>query len=446
MSVPESALKPLTFLAEGGFAAVYRTPYLLPGDNTALAYKKFKLKLAEQAKAAGEAIAFRAGLPGRGRAELDEYAVWPRKPVVGPRGNVCGYLMPLIPPDFFCRKVDDKTGQMTSAPRNMYWLMSGARQRQAAKVNLRDVELTERLALLAKLTYIIGRLHHHELVFGDIHWENAVFALDPVRVLLVDCDGVARLDDPDREQASAMNWDPPECPLPGKQFLDDRADVYKLGLMILRVLAPGKGAASDRKAGRVAGMLDPAGQALIARAVADDPGTRPSARNLYGYLRHLVASRTAVPSIARARLLTPLLLRGQDARIEWQATGAAEMVISWGNARQLTVDPSLHPQGYAFRVDEAGPVTFQARNRHGTVSVDLGVLTIYELPSFDLTMALPRLDFPELGELRPVAVGGAVGASDPAFAGKLAAALRAETDRAAALLRDVVGQWQAWAP
>lgn len=443
MNVQESALQPLTFLAEGGFAAVYRTPYLMPGDTTPLAYKKFKLKLAEQAKAAGEAIAFRAGLTARGRAELDEYAVWPREPVADARGDVCGYLMPLIPPEFFCRKVDDKTGQMTSVPCNVYWLMSGARQRQAAKVNLRDVELTERLALLARLTYIIGRLHRHGLVFGDIHWENAVFALDPVRVLLVDCDGVARLDDAGREQASAMGWDPPECPLPGKQFLDDRTDVYKLGLMILRVLAPGKGAASDRNAGRVAGILDAAGQTLIAEAVARDPGTRPSARKLYGYLRHLVTSRTVVPSVTRSRLLTPLVLRGQDARVEWQVTGATEMAISWGNARQLIVDPARHPRGYAFRADEAGPVTLQARNRHGTVSVDLGALTIYELPSFDLTMALPGLDFPELGALRPVAAGGATGASDPAFAGKLAATLRAETDRAAALLRDVVGKWQA---
>lgn len=442
----ESALKPLTFLAEGGFAAVYRTPYLLPGDNTALAYKKFKLKLAVQAKAASDAIAFRAALPARGRTELDEYAAWPREQVVGAHGAVCGYLMPLIPPDFFCRKVDDKTGQMTSAPRNLYWLMSGAKQRQAAKVNLRDVELTERLVLLAKLTYIIGRLHHHGLVFGDIHWENAVFALDPMRLLLVDCDGVARLDDPDREQASAMGWDPPECPLPAKQLLDDRTDAYKLGLMILRVLAPGKGAASDRKADRLAGTLGAAGQALIAEAVADDPGTRPSARKLYGYLRHLVASRTAPPSVARARLVAPLLLRGQDAHVEWQVTGATEMTISWGNARQLTVDPARHSQGYAFRVDEAGPVTLQARNHHGTVSVDLGVLTIYELPSFDLTMALPRLDFPELGALHAIAADGASGASDPAFAGKLAAALREETDRAVALLRNVVGGWQAWAP
>lgn len=176
-----------------------------------------------------------------------------------------------------------------------------------------------------------------------------MFALDPVRVLLVDCDGVAKLDDPDREQASATGWDPPECPLPARQLLDDRTDVHKLGLMILRVLGPGRGAATDRSADRVAGVLDPAGQAFIAAAVARDPGTRPSARKLYGCLRHLVASRTAVPSVARARLVTPLLLRGQDARVEWQVTGAAELVIGWGNARQLTIDPAAHPQGYAFR-------------------------------------------------------------------------------------------------
>ena len=33
-----------------------------------------------------------------------------------------------------------------------------------------------------------------------------MFTLDPVRVLLVDCDGVAKLDDQDRDQASATGF------------------------------------------------------------------------------------------------------------------------------------------------------------------------------------------------------------------------------------------------
>ena len=77
MQVSGISLQPLTFPAEGGFAAVYRTPYPLPEDGTSLAYKKSKLKQAEQAKAAEDAIGFRPGLPARGRAELDEYTVWP---------------------------------------------------------------------------------------------------------------------------------------------------------------------------------------------------------------------------------------------------------------------------------------------------------------------------------------------------------------------------------
>ena len=92
----------------------------------------------------------------------------------------------------------------------MTWLAAGAKQRAAVQLDLRDVDRLERLILLGKLIYAIGRLHKHGWVFGDLSLRNAVFALDPPRVMLIDCDGAAPLSDPARQQATTPFWDPPE--------------------------------------------------------------------------------------------------------------------------------------------------------------------------------------------------------------------------------------------
>ena len=108
--------------------------------------------------------------------------------------------------------------------------------------------------LLAQLVYEVARLHKQDWVYGDLSFKNAAFAIDPPRMILLDCDGAADLHNQSRQQSHSLGWDPPEC---AKRNVQDKAtDVYKLGLAILRCLNPGKGAATMRDPGRVAGKLD----------------------------------------------------------------------------------------------------------------------------------------------------------------------------------------------
>jgi hypothetical protein len=148
--------------------------------------------------------------------------------------------MPLIPPAFFCQLADPRTGHMKQSPRAMSWLIANEQQRQMTRIDLPQIDQTERLILLAQLVYIIGRLHKHGWVFGDLSFNNAVFALNPPRVMLVDCDGAASLADLGRQQGSTPFWDPPE----NAGLQDKQTDCYKLGLAILRCLTPGKGAST----------------------------------------------------------------------------------------------------------------------------------------------------------------------------------------------------------
>jgi hypothetical protein len=401
MEIRERDLGPRKFIAEGGFAKVYTVDYTLPSDPTPLAYKEFTVDHAEQARTAEKSVAFRDGLGAIDQADLDQFAVWPRALVTGAKGTVCGLLMPVIPDDFFCH-VAGLSGRERK-PREMQWLASSADQRAAAQVDFADILRTDRLVLLAQLTYIIGWLHKHGWVFGDLSFTNAVFALDPPRTLLLDCDGAAALSDRQRKQSSTPLWDPPECPIlepPGgrrQQLQDDVTDVYKLGLAILRCLTPGKGAASSRNASRLNGELDPAGERLLARALTADRQARPGASELYRYMRQLAAGRVVIPDVRAVQLVNPRCARGQDARIDWRIDHAHQINVSYGAGRRAKLDAAAHPDGWSFRPDESGPVSMEAVNRFGSVRVDLGDLDLFELPPFSVKLGpLPAVHLPAI--------------------------------------------------
>ena len=116
MRVNRASLGPLKELAEGGYGKVYHAEqYRLPGDPSAIAYKEFTKQVAEQARAAEDAVSFRDLLSPADRADLDRCTVWPRA-LVEERGAVVGLLMPLIAQEFFFRRpISDRTDGGSSA-------------------------------------------------------------------------------------------------------------------------------------------------------------------------------------------------------------------------------------------------------------------------------------------------------------------------------------------
>ena len=415
MKVRESDLGTLEFLAEGGFGQVFRVGgFTLRGDQTALAYKRFTVDQAEQAKSTKASVEFRDRLSPADRTDLDAHCAWPRALVTGAKGAVCGLLMPLIPPDFFFQ-APSAAGKLVRKPREMSWLISSDQQRTAAGVDFSDVSRTDRLVLLAQLVYAIGRLHKQGWIFGDLSFSNAVFALDPPRMMLIDCDGAAAHNDSDRKQASTLLWDPPECPInkpPGGRQQDQQdavTDVYKLGLAILRCMSPGKGATSSRNLSRLGTQLDGKGTGLVARALSADRYTRPPAKAIYAYLRRTALGRVTLPEVTLARLATLCRARGQDVRIEWQIENADDAEIQSGNGDTEIVDLKAHPLGYTFRPSASGRVHIEARNSFGFVRVDLGELTLYDLPPFQLQISdLPATYVPELSAFCPPSLDAAL--------------------------------------
>ena len=393
MRVNRADLGPLKKIAEGAYGKVYYAEqYRLPGDPSAIAYKEFKEQRTEQARAAEDAVSFRDLLRPADRSDLDRCTVWPRA-LVEEQGAVVGLLMPLITADFFFQAPGQTDGKL----RDLQWLI--ASPTQLAMNGAQDVDETDRLVLLAQLVYDVARLHKQDWVYGDLSFKNAAFAIDPPRMILLDCDGAADLHNLGRKQAHSLAWDPPEC---AKGKMQDKAtDVYKLGLAILRCLNPGKNAATMRDPGRVAGKLDATGVDLIARTVGPDPDKRPTAKELYAYLRGVVAPRVAPPQMIAARLATPLRVRDMDARVEWEIANVPEVTIRVGTSAPVTVPAAANggAQLYVFPARESGPVTIEAENRFGAVRVDLGELILYDIPPFDpksFIGTLPRLAVPPL--------------------------------------------------
>jgi hypothetical protein len=407
MSVKKSDLGTLEPIAKGGFGEVFRVAgNPIPGDKTPLAYKEFTAKIDAQRRSVKAAVAFRERLSQADRDDLDQCTVWPRELVTGADGKISGLLMQLIPGDFFCELIDPETGKKTRKVRDMQWLATSQAQRDAAEIDLRDVEQLERLILLGKLVYAVGRLHKHRWVFGDLSFKNAAFALNSPRMMLLDCDGAAALADTARDQPSTPNWDPPECPLAlasgqrkQQDTQDDVTDVYKLGLAILRCLAPGKGAMSSRNPSRLDGRLDDAGMELVRRALGDRD-QRPTAKELYAYFYGVVSPVVRPPEVEYARLATSLCLRGMDARIEWRIANADTITVTASGADPHTVDLSSHPDGYIIKAPESGPVRLTVTNKFGPLPFDLGDITLYELPAFTPFNpgTLPRPMIPRLAE------------------------------------------------
>ncbi|MBJ7330461.1 MAG: hypothetical protein JHC95_11235 [Solirubrobacteraceae bacterium] len=392
--ISRADLDPLRRIAQGGFGIVYRTGFRLPGDARPLAYKEFTTDHAAQARAAAAAVDLWEGLDDADRKRLGRCAAWPRA-LVKQHGVVCGLLMPLLGDEYFMRNT--RTGKRS--PREMSWLIATQKVRAASGVDVPAVDLLDRLVLAAKLAYAIALLHRLQWVYGDLSFANAAFALGPPGIVLLDCDAAAPLADSSRTQSNTLGWDPPEVKnSPGSDPLqDDRSDVYKLGLAILRCLSPGMGAGTTRGVGRLRNELTGPGRDLVAAALSDDPADRPQAKDLYRHLADRVRSEVTPPVLHFADLLSRHRLRGQDVQIAFHVEGATEVEVHAGNGQRVVVVPSTGATTFAFRPDVSGPIALVARNRFGEVRAPVGDVELYELPSFEIgRVQLPRPDVPEL--------------------------------------------------
>ena len=395
-------LEPLERIDEGGFGRVFRVgTFRLPGDPAPLAFKEFTKAHDDQAAAAKAAVAFWAARSPDEQAVLSQHAVWPRALVEEPPGTVCGLLMHLLPDEFFCQMIDPETDRPAPTLRNMKWLVARRTTLRRSDIDLPEIGYEQRLFLMAQLTYAIGWLHRRGWVFGDLSFNNAAFALDPLRIMLIDCDGAAALANPARKQNSTPFWEPPESKAPPDlrlELQDRETDTYKMGLAIMRCLTPGQGAATSRSPARLReDDLDAEGIDLITRALSADRASRPTTKDLYSYLRRVTQPLVAIPEVIYVKLATPFRLRSQPVRIDWKMDRAETITISTDRGFSKTFRYAANPDSCSFTLDESGLMSVVVGNEYGTVSLSLGEVTVYDLPPFHVDLNhLPDPRIPEV--------------------------------------------------
>jgi hypothetical protein len=393
--VSKSDLGPLQVIKQGGNGCVYRTDYQLKGDTEHLAYKEFTQKHGEQARSAEMTVRFWEQLPPPRRRRLAQMTVWPRALVRDSSRQVCGLLMPLLPDHFFWTRPDHINGGTKRLPLELQQLI-GMHPRGGTPGAPRSADALERHVLLAKLAYVLALLHRLAWVYGDLSFKNVAYALDPPRIKVMDCDAAAPVADLSREQGNTPFWFAPECE-GSNRLQDPRTDVYKLGLMVLRCLTPGSAASQTHNSARIVGVLDSEGERLVKCALSRVPDERPSAREIFLYLKRAAEERIVLPVLHIAEIRTPVRLRGQDALVRYEVEGADELELETANGRHITLDPTNGVCTASFRPEASGLVTLTARNRFGSVRAELGDVELYELPKFDIgRVTLPRPQIPSL--------------------------------------------------
>lgn len=303
-----SALGAPQYLARGGTAKIYRlSGYSLPGEGP-LIYKEYKPKIRQ---AAGPALRpgllaladFRERLSGEARAKLDQRAIWPLIVALGPDGKALGIVIREIPGEFFHGSRVLEFQQLFNADDD------------ARRAGFPVVDLPSRLLLLTRFAEALKLLHELGVVFGDVSATNVAFSLGAKpRVMLVDTDSarMKRTRGAFGTQPHTPMWEPPEA-LSAKRQLDYHkrlgtgsagelskfgdawqrqtmeTDVYKFGLMVIRVLDYGRQRTQNRhqdKAGQILrSRVSGAAARLLDRTLTDDPRTRPTMDDWYRVLR-----------------------------------------------------------------------------------------------------------------------------------------------------------------
>jgi hypothetical protein len=379
--------------------------FALPGVAGQLAYKELKASLPqnvrdEAVRSMCSAVAFRDSLPGPDRADLDEYTTWPVA-IVENQGRPEGLLMPLIPPDFFM-PVNPPGGQPGSIVRELSFLATSDAYAAAMGFDLSTAnDGLVRLALAAQLSYAVARLHKHGIVYGDLSLHNAAVAINPARIKLLDCDAAASTADTGRKQLHSPFFAPPENASGAQKLQDDKTDVYKLALCILRMLVRGKGVTQLTDPTALQGILDQEGLELLAKALSNDRTRRPSAKQLFEHLKLTVVHRAQPPVLRAAGINRSFMLRGQDVTVSWQATGATRLRILGPNGLEMSISrPDSFPQGYAVTPSGSGAIVVEVENAHGTDSVVAGAVDLFDLPTFKFPMSvLPHPEVPNLPDV-----------------------------------------------
>jgi hypothetical protein len=330
-AVVRADLGRLERLGSGGTAVIYGVPDWEPRtfgapDAEGLVYKEYKQHTRERA---GPAL-----LPGlRGlvqfrmerltqihRARWDARMVWPLRVVIDGHGTARGVIMPVVPRRFF-QRFTPRSGPAYLRPREAETLFGDVSTMR--RIGLPSISIDTRLRLIERVAECYGMMHYAGIIVGDISGRNLVYSPYAERpaVMAIDTDSsrVASTSAIFGNQPHTPEWEPPEVvrarreygknpslgPPPALMAQSKHTDVYKFGLLAIRILDYGRQRASNRDPSAAIRILrssiGPSAGELLLGTLANDPDDRPAMRDWYDVFHSSTGRASGHPDAAAGR-------------------------------------------------------------------------------------------------------------------------------------------------
>jgi hypothetical protein len=333
LTIRRSELGALDYLGKGGTAIVYSAPQLSIDGASQVVYKEYK---ASTRAAAGPGlfaglrslVVFHQRLDANLRPRWDERIIWPLRLVV-PDDNpteALGVVMRRIPARYFQRVVSRTSGEISTSPREVDSLFGDSAD--MARIGYGPVDVRGRLALIGRISAVYAMMHRQKVVVGDVSGRNVIYeaATASPTVLVVDADSCRIVGTASAfgNQPQTPFWEPPEALRAARNLVaatrsgqrlsasdhsglvnrtsvqSTMTDVYKFGLMVVRILDHGRRRATNRDPHNAARLLRShagrEGEELLLRSLSEDPSDRPSIRKWYELTHGGQTTSASIPS------------------------------------------------------------------------------------------------------------------------------------------------------
>ena len=226
---------------------------------------------------------------------LCEKAAWPAA-VVERQGHACGFLMRAVPDRFQFVLPGLAAGSAGSTRlANLEYLLND--DAYVASIGLKISDRT-RLLLLADVAATLARLHRIGIAVGDLSPKNLLFSTDSQpECFVIDCDAMRLRGATVLPQAETPDWQVPA----GQEKATQASDVYKLGLLAIRLFA------RDQTATDPAALtaIDPALGNLARSSLDADPAQRPTFDLWAEQLSAAIPTASTAPAAATATAPKP---------------------------------------------------------------------------------------------------------------------------------------------
>ncbi|QMU74568.1 hypothetical protein GXW83_00975 [Streptacidiphilus sp. PB12-B1b] len=269
-------------LGKGGQGEVFRVANRRINQQWEVAYKRYKPET--RARLNVSVLRKMADLP----AELDEAdarwlcenTCWPAAVVEDDSGSTCGFLMRLVPRDFFV----SAAGVERAA--GLEFLLNPDEYLQRAQLPLPSTE--QRLRLLAEVAEAMDRLHRLGIVVGDFSPKNVLYRMRPTPgSFFIDCDAMRLAGCDALPQVETPGW----SSAAGEPIATQATDAAKFGRLATRLLAKEQ---DGFHADVLRRLLPELGQLADLSAHAD-PSRRPGPSAWTGPLREAARAAGTVP-------------------------------------------------------------------------------------------------------------------------------------------------------